>query len=111
MLALYRDKALADTLGSQEGWRPGDLHVTVAYTGDADQVDQRRLHAAAEIAARRLPFTAQISGHARFTGGEQDVIVALVDAPQSWSSYVAPLWTLSPSRASSYPASTATPHT
>src|SRR5262245_21866688 len=82
MLALYPDRALADALAVPGGLEPGDLHVTVAYTGHVDQVDQRRLQAAAEVAARRLPFTAKISGHARFTGGDQDVIVALIDSSE-----------------------------
>jgi hypothetical protein len=58
------------------------MHVTIAYTGDAADVDPKALKAVAKALASRPPFTATVSGHARFTGGDQDVIVALVDSPE-----------------------------
>jgi SPP1 gp7 family putative phage head morphogenesis protein len=81
MLALYPDPALAKEMAVPGGLPAEELHVTVAYTGKVDQADQARLRFAAEVAARRAPITAMLSGHARFTGGAKgDVIVALVDS-------------------------------
>ena len=82
MLALYPPPPLADDLAVDDGLEPVDLHLTIAYTGDAADVDPEALKAAAAALADREPVQAVISGHARFTGGEQDVIVALADSPQ-----------------------------
>jgi len=82
MIALYPPARIAAALAADGGLEPDEMHVTVAYTGDAADVDPEALNAAAQALAGRLPFTAAISGHARFTGGKQDCIVALVDAPQ-----------------------------
>lgn len=84
MLALYPPADVARALSVDGGLDPAGMHVTVAYTGDAADVDRKQLRkAAAKLARRGAPFTAKISGHARFTGsGDQDVIVALVDAPE-----------------------------
>jgi hypothetical protein len=58
------------------------MHVTLAYTGKAANVDARALKIAAKALTQRDPIEAHISGHARFTGGEDgDVIVALIDSP------------------------------
>lgn len=58
------------------------MHVTIAYCGKAAAVDAKTLgEAATAAAAKCAPIAATISGHARFTGGDQDVIVALVDSP------------------------------
>ncbi|WP_189764638.1 2'-5' RNA ligase family protein [Streptomyces xanthochromogenes] len=81
MIALYPPPALAQQLAVEGGLPAEELHVTVAYLGDADHVDGDVLRdAVAELAARR-PFTAQLAGLARFTGGDKDVLVALVDSP------------------------------
>jgi hypothetical protein len=83
MLALYPHPDLAEALAVPGGLPAEELHVTVAYTGKADQVDPGRLRAAAEMVTDREPIQATISGHARFTGGDKgDVIVALIDSPQ-----------------------------
>lgn len=80
MLALYPPPAIAEALAIPGGLEPADLHVTIAYCGDASGVRKRLLRrAAAAIASQVPPFTAAIAGHARFTGGDQDVIVALAD--------------------------------
>lgn len=82
MLALYPPSDIATALALPSGLDPAEIHCTIAYTGDAADVDIRDLTAAAIDAARKVsPFTAQVSGSARFTGGENDVLVALVDAP------------------------------
>src|SRR5579859_1645562 len=82
MLAIYPPADIAAALAVPGGLDSGDLHVTVVYTGAAADVDIHDLAAAAIDAARAVgPFTATVSGAARFTGGEKDVAVALIDAP------------------------------
>ena len=82
MIALYPPPEVARTIAVPDGLDPDGMHVTIAYTGDAADIDPEALNAAAKALAARPPFTAAISGHARFTGGTQDCIVALVDAPE-----------------------------
>ena len=81
MLALYPPPEVARALTLPGGLRKEELHLTVAYTGDAADVDPEALNAVAQNLARRNPFTAQVSGTARFTGGPTDVAVALADSP------------------------------
>jgi 2'-5' RNA ligase len=81
MLAIYPPLNLAKSLALPGGLDPDGMHVTIAYTGDAVDVAPAALIAAArEITV--APFTAQISGSGRFTGGPKDVLVALIDAPE-----------------------------
>lgn len=81
MIALYPPLELAEQLAVDGGLPADELHVTVAYCGNAADVDGDVLReAVAELAARR-PFTAQLAGLARFTGGNKDVLVVLVDSP------------------------------
>jgi 2'-5' RNA ligase len=83
MLALYPPPDIAAALALPGGLSPDSLHVTIAYTGQAADVDVRDLIAAAADAARSVgPFTATVAGSARFTGGDQDVLIALIDAPE-----------------------------
>ncbi len=81
MIALYPPPEVAEALAVPDGLSAEGMHVTIAYTGDAADVDPEALNAAAKALAGRPEITAMISGHARFTGGDQDVIVALVDSP------------------------------
>jgi 2'-5' RNA ligase len=82
MIALYPPADVAEQLATTGGLPPDEIHLTVAYTGDCSDVDQFTLVAAANALAARAPVAATISGHARFTGGDDgDVIVALVDSP------------------------------
>lgn len=60
---------------------PEEIHCTIAYTGPAVDIDRDTLRKVAASLADRPPIQASISGHARFTGGDLDVIVALVDGP------------------------------
>jgi 2'-5' RNA ligase len=80
MIALYPPAALAEALAVDGGLLPEDMHVTVAYLGDAADIDGDVLRKVVAELAERQPVAAQISGHARFTGGDKDVIVALVDS-------------------------------
>lgn len=82
MLALYPPPEVARGLAIPGGLDLESLHLTVAYTGHAADVGRKTLRRAAKnLAAVTAPITGTISGHARFTGGDQDVIVALVDSP------------------------------
>src|SRR5690348_17125132 len=81
MVALYPPRATARQLAVPGGLGPDDLHVTVAYLGPADAIDADRLNTLAAAIATRPPITATLAGHARFTGGDSDVLVALVDSP------------------------------
>lgn len=81
MIALYPPGALAADLAIPDGLPPEEMHVTVAYLGTTADVDREIMLAAAQALSGRSPIEASISGHARFTGGESDVIVALVDSP------------------------------
>jgi SPP1 gp7 family putative phage head morphogenesis protein len=82
MLALYPPRVLVEALALPGGLPVDELHLTLAYTGKAADVDAEALKVAAKALARRDPIEARISGHARFTGGEDgDVIVALIDSP------------------------------
>lgn len=82
MIALYPAPEVAERLAVPDGLQPDEIHLTIAYTGDCGDVDQFALAAAAQSLADRPPVTGTISGHARFTGGDDgDVIVALADSP------------------------------
>jgi len=81
MLALYPPAELAARLAVDDGLEPADIHLTVCYTGSAADVDAGALNeVAGKLAASTGPLTGTISGHARFTGGDSDVIVALADS-------------------------------
>lgn len=80
MIAVYPPPSLAQNMAVPDGLEPDDMHVTVAYCGDAADVDPQALVDVATELARRDPIRASIAGHARFTGGETDVAVALVDS-------------------------------
>lgn len=82
MIAMYPPPDVADALAVPGGLPAAELHVTVAYPGSLDTVpDVNPLLMAADMITNRGPITAQIAGHARFTGGDGDVLVALVDSP------------------------------
>jgi 2'-5' RNA ligase len=80
MIALYPPSDVAALLAVDGGLPAEEMHVTVAYLGDAADIDAEALQeVVAELAARK-PISGQISGIARFTGGDNDVIVALIDS-------------------------------
>jgi 2'-5' RNA ligase len=82
MLALYPPADVAAKLATEAGLPPGEMHLTLAYTGDAADIDTAALSSVAQALSARPPVTGTVSGHARFTGGEDgDVIVALADSP------------------------------
>lgn len=81
MIACYPPTETAEALALPDGLDPGGMHLTVAYLGDASKVDIGPALAAASELLDRAPIDALVSGHARFTGGTKDVLVALVDSP------------------------------
>jgi 2'-5' RNA ligase len=81
-IALYPPREAAEALAIEDGLDAEQIHLTIAYLGDAKDVDPEALAAVAQAIADRDPFTAKISGHARFTGAEQDCIVAVADSPE-----------------------------
>lgn len=80
MLALYPPLDVAKALAVDDGLPPEALHCTLVYAGPAADTDAVALNDAARQLAQRAPFTAAVSGSARFTGGDTDVAVALVDS-------------------------------
>lgn len=81
MIALYPPLDVAQALAVDGGLPPEEMHVTVAYLGDIADIDVDVLREVVAQLAERQPFTVQLAGHARFTGGDKDVIVALADSP------------------------------
>jgi 2'-5' RNA ligase len=81
MVALYPALAQARQYAMTGGLEPEKMHVTMAYLGLAEDVDKAAVQRALSSLPAREPFAARVSGHARFTGGEEDVLVALVDSP------------------------------
>lgn len=82
MIALYPPPDVAGRLAAGGGLGADEMHLTIAYTGDAADVDAGRLAAVAQALSARAPVTGTICGHARFTGGDDgDVIAALADSP------------------------------
>lgn len=80
MIALYPPADLAEELAVDGGLPPEELHVTVAYLGDAVDANPDVLAEVITELAAREPLAGTLSGLARFTGGEKDVLVALVDS-------------------------------
>lgn len=81
MVALYPTAKEAGHYSITGGLSPEKMHVTMAYLGLAKDVDKEAVDKALRSLAAREPFAARVSGHARFTGSDQDVLVALVDSP------------------------------
>lgn len=80
MLALYPDPDTATALAVKGGAPADELHVTVAYLGKVDAISPAELIRIATGLIARAPITGEFSGHARFTGGDSDVLVALYDS-------------------------------
>jgi 2'-5' RNA ligase len=81
MIALYPPLDVAQSIAVDGGLPPEEMHVTVAYLGDTADIDVDVLREVVAQLAERQPFTVQFAGHARFTGGDKDVIVVLADSP------------------------------
>lgn len=89
LVALWLDPDVAATLALPEGESANSLHVTLAYCGDAGEIDeltQARAITAVDNAVRyRDPVEGKIAGYGRFNASEssdgQDVFYASVDVP------------------------------
>jgi 2'-5' RNA ligase len=82
MIALYPPADIVTALWQDGGLAAEELHCTVAYLGDEADIELKSALAAATSVARRRPIAGSVAGHARFTGGEQDVLVGLVDSAE-----------------------------
>lgn len=83
MVALYPSPATAAMLAQPGGEAADELHVTLAFLGEASQLDDvaRLQQAVAGFAATAAPLVGQVSGTGRFTAGPEPVTYASVDLP------------------------------
>ncbi|MFI1012657.1 2'-5' RNA ligase family protein [Streptomyces sp. NPDC020965] len=85
MVALYLPAAVAEQIAHSDGTDSRDLHITLAYLGDADQLpghpdDLTRAVSAALDGVE--PLTGQIGGIGRFPdGGDGEPVFVPVDVP------------------------------
>ncbi len=86
MVALMLDPATAQRLAIPGGEPAEDLHITLAYLGEAAGLDlTATVSGVAQFAQCERPVFGRINGFARFVGvgdGAQDAIVLLYDSPQ-----------------------------
>lgn len=83
MVALYPRSSVAGRIAVDGGEPPAELHVTLAYLGEASGLDLERLKAVvAGVAEGAVPLTGEISGIGVFTANpEAAVTYASVDVP------------------------------
>lgn len=83
MVALYPSPDMAATLAQPGGEPAEDLHVTLAYLGDAATLEdpERLRQAVAEWAAETAPIAGTVSGTGQFTAGPEPCTYASVDLP------------------------------
>jgi 2'-5' RNA ligase len=83
MVALYPAPAIARTLAQAGGEAPEELHLTLAFLGDASAVDDpERLRKVVEgWAASTPPLEAHMAGTGIFTHGPESVLYASPDSP------------------------------
>ena len=93
MVALFLDKASAKKLALKDGEPPEDLHITLAFLGDKDEIDLDVTDLEDTLkgyASEAKPLEGNISGIARFASSEssdnKSPIVALVNITglQKW---------------------------
>jgi 2'-5' RNA ligase len=86
IVAFWLDRALADALAVPGGEPASNLHVTLAYLGDAASIRARRtelLAALSKFAQAQATLSGRISGVGVFNGaGETDPVYASVDVPE-----------------------------
>jgi 2'-5' RNA ligase len=83
MVALYPPADVAQQLAQPGGEPVEQLHVTLAYLGQAVMLSDIDLlkQKVAEFAARTAPISGTISGTGHFTGGPEPVTYASIDLP------------------------------
>lgn len=83
MVALYPAPEIASRIALTGGEDPAELHVTLAFLGDARDIkDGERLHRVVEgFAASTPPISGYLAGTGTFTAGEEPVTYASPDLP------------------------------
>lgn len=89
MIAAWLDPVLAQAIVLPGGEAPDQLHITLCYCGDANELSDvqigRAIAAAADTAQSYGPLSGSINGLLRFNGSESsdglDVFAAQVDVP------------------------------
>jgi 2'-5' RNA ligase len=91
MVALYPDRSIAERLALTGGEAPEELHITLAYLGKADDVDQEIIDALPNIVRQFTrysigPLEGTIQGIGRFAASDsssgKDPFYASVDIPR-----------------------------
>ena len=90
MIACYPGPATRKKIAVPGGEEVGDLHMTVVYLGDANQVGEEKLlevsRICSRLAQRTPPLRGALSGVGRFssskTSSGKDVLYLSVDAPE-----------------------------
>jgi 2'-5' RNA ligase len=83
MVALYPSPSVAEELAVDGGEAASDLHLTLAFLGDAADISDPLplVRAVESVAAGQPPLTGEISGLGHFTSGEEPVTYASPDLP------------------------------
>lgn len=83
MVALYPSPEVAQQLAVADGEPAGDLHITLAYLGDAAAIEdpERLAQVVQGVALSTPPLSGEVSGVGHFTAGEEPVTYASPDVP------------------------------
>ena len=87
MIALMIPESLANTIAVPDGQPADELHITLAYLGSTEEVDDdsdflvRLLQAVRDVAADSKTLSGMLSGTGRFVGDPKDVYYASADVP------------------------------
>lgn len=85
MVALFLDPAIGERLEVEDGEKPSDMHITLAYLGKQDELDEKQLSlvmlACQTTAASTPPLEGFIAGLGRFSNPDSDVLYATPDVP------------------------------
>lgn len=89
MVALMIPETLAPTIAVPDGQPPEELHITLAFLGTTEEINDdsdyliRLLQAVRDVATQHKPLTGKLSGTGRFIGdeGNPDVYYYSADIP------------------------------
>lgn len=83
MVALYPSPEVAQQLAVADGEPAGDLHITLAYLGEAAAIEdpERLAQVVQGVALSTPPLSGEVSGVGHFTAGEEPVTYASPDVP------------------------------
>lgn len=84
MVALFLPDEVAEQIVVPGGLPPEELHTTLAYLGEAENIpDPAKLRRNVEDFARSsAPLSARLGGVIRFNGGDEQAFCAALDAPK-----------------------------